>query len=244
MNNMTKTVALDIGGVCIKLHHDRCFEYFGYSNEPPPEAVMRAFDQFERGLITEAEWLAVFKNNLSPDFQPPATEQLNNVEPSGHKSLELETCNIDAIKGCQFNLTAHHQTATPPTTGDGLVSDEVIRYGWNMIIGQDILGIAKWIREMIADGYRFVYFSDTSQLHLLEVCRNFSAAHLIYGGIFSFDVKAKKPEAAMYEAFEAQYGKPDLYLDDRADNIAGGKKFGWNSQLFTSVENLRKSFKV
>ena len=43
----------------------------------------------------------------------------------------------------------------------------------------------------------------------------------------------------MYEAFEDQYGKPDLYIDDRPDNIAGGKQFGWNSQQFTSVEELR-----
>ncbi len=188
MNNITKTVALDIGGVCIQLHHDRCFDYFGHSiDEPIPEPVMIAFDQFERGLINEAEWLKIFKTHVGTNL-----------------------------------------------------SDADIRYGWNLIIGQDIAGIAKWIKEMIADGYRFVYFSDTSQLHLLEVCRNFSAAHLIHGGIFSFDVRAKKPEVAMYEAFEAQYGKPDLYLDDRPDNIAGGTAFGWNSQLFTSVEALKK----
>jgi glucose-1-phosphatase len=189
MDNMTKTVALDIGGVCLNLHYDLCFDYFGYSmDKPMPEAVMNAVEQYERGLINEAEWLESFRVHVRAD-----------------------------------------------------ISDEDIRHGWNLIIGQDITGIAKWIREMIANGYRFIYFSDTSQLHLLEVCRNFSAAHLIYGGIFSFDVKAKKPEAAMYEAFETQYGKPDLYLDDRQDNIAGGSEFGWNSQLFTSVEDLRKT---
>ncbi len=191
MDNMTQTVALDIGGVCLNLHYDRCFDYFGCAvNEQVPDVIMNAVDQYERGLINEAEWLESFRVHVRADL-----------------------------------------------------SDEDIRHGWNLIIGQDITGIAKWIREMIADGYRFIYFSDTSQLHLLEVCRNFSAAHLIYGGIFSFDVKAKKPEAAMYEAFEAQYGKPDLYLDDRPDNIAGGKQFGWNSQLFNSVENLREVLK-
>jgi len=238
---MTKTVALDIGGVCIQLHHDRCFDYFGHSTaEPIPDAIMQAFDQFERGLISEAEWLDIFKHNLKADFKPPVAPQLNNVTVGAAQSLELGVCNCDALTGCQFNLSAHEQPITSHQTGDDLVSDEVIRYGWNLIIGQDIPGIAKWIRAMIADGYRFVYFSDTSQLHLLEVCRNFSAAHLIYGGVFSFDVKAKKPEAAMYEAFEAQYGKPDLYLDDKPENIAGGEKFGWNSQLFTSVETLQK----
>ena len=187
MGDITKIVALDIGGVCINLHFDRCLDYFGHSiAEPIPEAVMKIFDQYERGLINETEWLESFRVHVRADL-----------------------------------------------------SDEDIRHGWNLIIGEDINGIAKWIREMIAVGYRFVYFSDTSQLHLLEVCRNFSAAHLIYGGIFSFDVNAKKPEVAMYEAFEVQYGRPDLYIDDRPDNIAGGKQFGWNSQQFTSVEELR-----
>jgi putative hydrolase of the HAD superfamily len=239
---MTKTVALDIGGVCIQLHQDRCFDYFGYSTaEMIPDAVTQAFDQFERGLMTEAEWLNIVRHNLNSDFKPPAAPQFNKATTGTAKSFERGSCNCDALAGCQFNLSAQEQLIASKQTGDEMVSDEVIRYGWNLMIGQDIPGIAKWIREMIADGYRFVYFSDTSQLHLLEVCRNFSVAHLIHGGIFSFDVRAKKPEAAMYEAFEAQYGKPDLYLDDRPANIAGGEKFGWNSQLFTSVETLQKN---
>jgi len=183
-----KTVALDIGGVCLNLHHDKCMEYFGCNSTESTEALMNVTEKFERGFINENEWLISFRNIIDHDF-----------------------------------------------------SDEEICSGWNIIIGNDIPGIAEWIREMIADGYRFIYFSDTSSLHLFEIYRKFSVAHLINGGIFSFEVKAKKPESAMYEAFEEKYGKPVLYLDDRIENIAGGKDYGWNSHLFTGIENLRKT---
>lgn len=183
-----KTVALDIGGVCLELHYNRCREYFGIKSQELPQPLLKATDQFERGLIAETDWLQ------------------------------------------QFRIASK-----------GELSDDEICLGWNIIIGNDMVGIAELIREMTALDYCFIYFSDTSPLHLFEVYRKFSVAHLITGGIFSFEVNAKKPEAAMYEAFEAEYGKPDLYLDDRVENIAGGEKFGWNSHLFTGVENLRKT---
>ena len=185
---MQKTVALDIGGVCLSIRYDLCFDYFDCSsNQIVQDKLLQIAEQYERGLLSETEWLENFRQILGKNL-----------------------------------------------------NDKAILRGWNMVIGEDIPGMVKWLKEMIADGYRFIYFSDTSQTHLLEVFKKFSANNLICDGIYSFNVVAKKPESAMYEAFEAQHGKPDLYLDDRVGNIAGGTKLGWNSQLFTNVEDLRR----
>ena len=91
----------------------------------------------------------------------------------------------------------------------------------------------------LASGYRLVFFSDTSSIHMLEVCRKLSFANLVTGGVFSFKVKARKPGAAMYEAFETRYGKPCFYVDDRPDNIQAGISRGWNSHQFVSAAAMR-----
>ncbi len=123
-------------------------------------------------------------------------------------------------------------------TGGRFTDDEMID-GWNLIIDGDMAGMPELMSELVASGYRLVFFSDTSRLHLLEVYRKLSFANLVTGGIFSFKVNVRKPGAAMYDAFEIQYGKPCLYVDDRADNIQAGIRRGWNSHQFVSAAAMR-----
>ena len=125
-------------------------------------------------------------------------------------------------------------------TGGRFTDNEMIE-GWNLIIGDDIAGMPELMQELIESGYRLVFFSDTSSSHLLEVYRKLSFANLVTGGIFSFKTQAKKPNSAMYEVFEAQYGKPCFYVDDLPDNIQGGIRRGWNSHLFVSASAMRRA---
>lgn len=125
-------------------------------------------------------------------------------------------------------------------TGTDL-EDDKLRSVWNLIIGDEIEGMADALRKAVAKGFRVIFFSDTSDLHINEVYRKLSFAHLVSGGIFSFKEGAKKPECRMYEAFESQYGKPSYYIDDLPQNIEAGIKRGWNAGLFTSADEFSKA---
>ncbi len=187
MNN-EKIIALDIGGVCVQLRYDLCFNYFGFdAGMKIPDELMYAIDQMERGKISESEWLKIFQQ----------------------------------------------------VTG-GRYTDDQLRYGYNLIIGEEIPGMPELVKEITDSGCRFVFFSDSSEIHIMHTYRKLPFANLISGGIFSYDAKAKKPEPGMYEAFEAQYGKPFFYLDDKPENVAAAAERGWASHQFTAAEDFRK----
>lgn len=120
-------------------------------------------------------------------------------------------------------------------------STDELRHAYNQVLGEEIDGMKEFLEKKLEQGFRIIFFSDTSEVHLNSVLRNLSFANLITGGVYSFDMGAKKPEPGMYEKFEKNYGKPDLYLDDKPENIAAGKARGWNSFVFTNVDDLIKN---
>lgn len=123
-------------------------------------------------------------------------------------------------------------------TGGKFTDDEMVE-GWNLIIGDDMNGMPELMSELVGSGYRLVFLSDTSTIHILEVYRKLSFANLVTGGVFSFNIKSRKPAAAMYKAFETQYGKPYFYVDDRTENIQAGINHAWNSHQFISAAAMR-----
>ncbi|MDD4097899.1 MAG: hypothetical protein PHC30_03940 [Lentisphaeria bacterium] len=110
-----------------------------------------------------------------------------------------------------------------------------IHRGWNLVLGEEIDGMADFVRTMLADGYQFVFFSDTSAMHMQEVRRKLSFFDLIPDGIFSFEVGARKPHQDMYRDFERKHGLPAFYFDDRQVNIEAARQRGWPGFQFTSV---------
>ncbi len=126
-------------------------------------------------------------------------------------------------------------------TGRGMSNDEIC-HGWNLLIGSDMPGMEAFVKEMVNAGFKFVFFSDTSELHFGDICRKLSFAHLVTGSILSYEVGAKKPDAGMYQAFEDEYGIPCCYLDDMPQNIAAGRERGWFSIRFTDTESMKKEF--
>ena len=122
---------------------------------------------------------------------------------------------------------------------DNRLSIDEIRAAWSSFIGPDIPGMAGAVRSL-SDRFRFVYFSNTSRLHLDDVTIMNGFGHLVTGGVFSFSAGAMKPDSAIYEVFEREYGVPYAYFDDRAENIEGAKARGWNAFLFHSPEEFRR----
>ena len=109
---------------------------------------------------------------------------------------------------------------------------------WCSVIGGTMPGMKEQIEKYAANGYDFIFLSDISETHLVETFRKCSFAHAVTGGIYSFEVGARKPDHAMFRAFENAYGRPAFYFDDRADNIERAKKFGWNAIQFHSADQL------
>jgi len=85
-------------------------------------------------------------------------------------------------------------------------------------------------------------FSNTNDLAIEHVRRNFPFFRDFDGYIFSYEVKSMKPDPVIYTALEKLTGRSGgeiLYLDDRPENVAGGLARGWRTILHEVPEKTR-----
>jgi FMN phosphatase YigB (HAD superfamily) len=88
-------------------------------------------------------------------------------------------------------------------------------------------------------------FSNTNDLAIEHIRRNFPFFRDFDGYIFSYEVKAMKPEAKIYEALEQMCGRRGaeiIYLDDRPENVEAGSTRGWRTILHETPEKTRAAF--
>ena len=186
MNIARKTLALDIGGVCIRLRPQRVFETLGFPEDTPlPPDALKLIDDYNCGRADNAQ----FCDGLRAVTQRP-------------------------------------------------FSDEQLQAAWNLFLDAEIPTTTQFLRKLWNRGWHIVWFSDTQPWHLDCLRKYVSYAKEIPEGIYSFEVGAQKPSPLMYEAFEQRFGKPDLYLDDRLDNIQGALARGWNAVQYRETEEL------
>ena len=91
-------------------------------------------------------------------------------------------------------------------------------------------------------GYRTYIFSNTNDLAIEHIRQDFPFFLNFDGYIYSYEVKAMKPHPPIYEAMElmcGQRGADLIYMDDRAENIAGGAARGWRTILHETPEVTR-----
>ena len=82
-------------------------------------------------------------------------------------------------------------------------------------------------------------FSNTNDLAITHIRKNFPFFNNFDGYILSYEVRAMKPDAKIYEALEKMAGKrcaEVLYLDDRQENIDAGAARGWQTILQETPE--------
>jgi HAD superfamily hydrolase (TIGR01509 family) len=82
-------------------------------------------------------------------------------------------------------------------------------------------------------------FSNTNDLAIEHVRRNFPFFRDFEGYIFSYEVGTMKPDPAIYAALEKLAGRRGaeiLYLDDRPENVAAGAARGWRTILHETPE--------
>jgi FMN phosphatase YigB (HAD superfamily) len=85
-------------------------------------------------------------------------------------------------------------------------------------------------------------FSNTNDLAISHIRRNFPFYSSFDGYILSYEHGLMKPEAGIYEIVEQVTRRRDteiLYLDDRPENIAAGAARGWQVILQESPEKSR-----
>lgn len=91
-------------------------------------------------------------------------------------------------------------------------------------------------------GFPTYIFSNTNDLAIRNIRRNFPFFGEFEGYIFSYQHRAMKPDAKLYEALEREAGCRGgeiLYFDDRPENIAAGAERGWQTILHDSPEQTR-----
>ena len=96
--------------------------------------------------------------------------------------------------------------------------------------------------ELRRRGFKTFIFSNTNDLAIEHVRRDFPFFNNFDGYIFSYEVGAMKPQPAIYSAMEKMCGRSGadlIYLDDRAENIAAGAARGWRAILHESPEKSR-----
>jgi HAD superfamily hydrolase (TIGR01509 family) len=96
--------------------------------------------------------------------------------------------------------------------------------------------------ELRQRGFKTYIFSNTNDLAVEHIRRNFRSFGNFDGYIYSYEVGAMKPEAKIYEALELlarRRRSKIIYLDDRPENVAGGLARGWRAFLHETPEKTR-----
>jgi glucose-1-phosphatase len=100
--------------------------------------------------------------------------------------------------------------------------------------------------ELQRRGFKTYIFSNTNDLAIEHIRRDFPFFQNFDGYILSYEVKTMKPDAPVYQALEQMTGKRGneiIYIDDRAENIAGAVERGWRTILHESPEQTRAALK-
>ena len=82
-------------------------------------------------------------------------------------------------------------------------------------------------------------FSNTNELAIGHIRRNFPFFNDFDGYIFSYEHRAMKPRVGLYEAVErvtGRVGDAIVYVDDRPENIEAGAARGWQAILHETPE--------
>jgi FMN phosphatase YigB (HAD superfamily) len=96
--------------------------------------------------------------------------------------------------------------------------------------------------ELRRRGFKTYIFSNTNDLAIEHIRRNFPFFGNFDGYIFSYEVKAMKPDAPIYEALEHMAGRCGaeiVYIDDRPENIAAGAARDWRTILHEAPDKSR-----
>ena len=89
-------------------------------------------------------------------------------------------------------------------------------------------------------------FSNTNELAIRWIKQRFPFFANFTGYVYSYEHGAMKPDEKIYKVVEKMTGKSGqeiVYLDDRAENVAGGAARGWHAVLHQDPVESRQKLK-
>ena len=142
-------------------------------------------------------------------------------------ALETGRCTVPEFLDRLDDFVGHRRTR------------EYLLDAWRCGVQEPMPGMLETVRSLAARGTRFSFMSDISPIHLDQVFKYCKFAHLVSGGIYSFEVGAFKLQgSAMFDAFERRYGRPLVFFDDRVEIIEHARGLGWDAVRFQSPEQV------
>jgi epoxide hydrolase-like predicted phosphatase len=96
--------------------------------------------------------------------------------------------------------------------------------------------------ELRQRGFQTYIFSNTNDIAIEHISREFPFFKHFDGYIYSYKVGAMKPDLRIYEAMEKMCGRvlqDIVYLDDREENVTAGASRGWWTLLHEVPEKTR-----
>lgn len=111
------------------------------------------------------------------------------------------------------------------------ITPEVFTEAWQNIFS---LNHPMWevVKKLHADNHRLILFSNTNGVHTTDFLARYPDFTFFHHHHFSQEVGSAKPYPEFYHAAVDNYQldpSETIYLDDLADNISTGKKFGFHS---------------
>lgn len=97
--------------------------------------------------------------------------------------------------------------------------------------------------QLKQQGYRLVIVSNTNEAHMDHAAPRYECFRYFDHKIYSYAVKAMKPEPAFYEAAHRAAGcRKDecLFADDLAENVEGARRFGFQGLVFTTAAAFKR----
>ena len=113
---------------------------------------------------------------------------------------------------------------------------------WSSIFMTDTL-VPESVLEGLRARYRMLVLSNTNAIHFAMVRQNYPLLRHFDDFILSYEVKAMKPEPAIYqEAIARAQCRPEecFYTDDIAEYVEGARKQGIDAVQFLSGEQLQR----
>lgn len=113
----------------------------------------------------------------------------------------------------------------------------LIRYSVDCVLVFDYT--VPLIQDLKDKGYKVYYLSNWSAWthDLLLQVGKFDFLKMMDGGVFSYDVRCRKPDHEIYEIFLKKYNinpKESIFFDDKEDNIKTAIKLGINGIVFSN----------
>jgi putative hydrolase of the HAD superfamily len=91
------------------------------------------------------------------------------------------------------------------------------------------------VGRLSAAGHRLILFSNTNAIHCPWIFEAFPQFSLFHDAVLSYQVGSVKPHAPIYEHAIRTCGlvpEETLYIDDLPDNIATGRRFGFQCHTY------------